>query len=117
MRIKIYTILATIVLNGCASQQHPDHTQTLSFSQAIDVELEKITYSNPGLEKEPELILKQEDPYSGIEWFYDHVCSYMVEEPRPSTYFQIVSVTEKFTPLTGERKAMLFHVKLSPNVP
>ena len=108
------SILATMILVGCSnlSTHLSSHEHQLVPFRFEDVEF--IEYETPEIRRQVQAFAEMNAdgaPWGG--WYCAHSNYRQPEKSIETTRFRIVSVTEEYVPITGERKSVLFHVKMS----
>ncbi len=110
MRRPICVLFALTILGGCANEPHQE--PALARAEPLLIEVEPVQYSGPDFQFPLQTNLQNNNRLKIAQSCGGVLIDHVIERPL-STSFQIVSVTEKFVPLTGEREPMFFHVKLT----
>lgn len=99
---------------GCSNQHMEVHPRDNELTPINPIELKKLEYAAPEIQQQFNALVHLEQPRSQLWWRCGIVVLEEAEKKTIESRFRIVGMTERFVPLTGERKSIVLHLQMSP---
>lgn len=114
LRVPILVCVLAVINCGCTFRTFdPDFIRTLDLADIGISEIDRVGFPTPEVQ---EILETTSLPTLSVVPSISWSCGLIVIPATDvkTTKFRIVGVTESYVPISGETRALVFHVKMSP---